>query len=90
MNIVKISRGIKSVFLAVGIAIIYGCVNTMSKGSLRTGAVSNETLDLPVQEAVNSKPDLFNIAGLAIIILILGLLFWKKGSTCCGNKGTRQ
>lgn len=88
MNIVKVGKGLKSVLLAVGAAFFYGCVNTMSKGNLRTDAMYDETLDMPLQEAVSNKPDLFNISSLVIIILILGLLFWKKGSTCCSNKGT--
>ena len=82
MNILKTCKGFKVIVLSIGTALFYGCVQSMSKGNLRTPAISNEPIDLPIKETVSNNPDLVNIASLAIIILILGLLFWKKGSTC--------
>lgn len=49
-----------------------------------------ETFDMPIQETASSGPDLMNLASLAIIILIVGFLFWKKGCACGKGTGNKE
>lgn len=83
MGTKKFVSTIKAIFFTLIIPFIYGCVQTMSKGSLRTqqDATLNAT-NTPIQEAAGKNWDFLNVSSLLVIILIVCLLLWKKG-VCC-------